>query len=149
MTKRLSLQIKMIIEVLYSLELKQSEWKILVLFLIVQHFVEELSNHTGYTVSKLVDKKIWRVYDTLTCQVYLIFHSEHKAHINTINHMYYLLSAVRRFHLLITVQTKAAVKQRQTRAMERRGFFFLQHICREMWRQWGGEVIFIHTVRHE
>uniref|UniRef100_A0AAQ6INH5 acid phosphatase n=1 Tax=Anabas testudineus TaxID=64144 RepID=A0AAQ6INH5_ANATE len=29
---------------------------------------QELSNHTGYTVSKLVDKKIWRVYDTLTCQ---------------------------------------------------------------------------------
>uniref|UniRef100_A0A672JQQ4 Acid phosphatase 2, lysosomal n=1 Tax=Salarias fasciatus TaxID=181472 RepID=A0A672JQQ4_SALFA len=27
-----------------------------------------LSNHTGYPVSKLVGKKIWRVYDTLTCQ---------------------------------------------------------------------------------
>lgn len=33
-----------------------------------QHFVEGLSNHTGYPVSKLVGKKIWRVYDTLTCQ---------------------------------------------------------------------------------
>ncbi|XP_061565093.1 testicular acid phosphatase homolog [Cololabis saira] len=33
-----------------------------------QHFVKELSNHTGYPVSKLVGKKIWRVYDTLSCQ---------------------------------------------------------------------------------
>ncbi|CAG5907619.1 unnamed protein product [Menidia menidia] len=33
-----------------------------------QYFVEGLSNHTGYPVSKLVGKKIWRVYDTLTCQ---------------------------------------------------------------------------------
>ncbi|KAF3704494.1 Testicular acid phosphatase -like protein [Channa argus] len=33
-----------------------------------QFFVEELSNNTGYPVSKLVGKKIWRVYDTLTCQ---------------------------------------------------------------------------------
>ncbi|XP_062234322.1 testicular acid phosphatase homolog isoform X1 [Platichthys flesus] len=33
-----------------------------------QHFVEGLSNHTGYPVSKLVGKKIWRVYDTLNCQ---------------------------------------------------------------------------------
>ncbi|KAM4715115.1 testicular acid phosphatase homolog [Anableps anableps] len=33
-----------------------------------QNFVEELSNHTGYPVSRLVGKKIWRVYDTLTCQ---------------------------------------------------------------------------------
>ncbi|KAM9816960.1 testicular acid phosphatase homolog [Neosynchiropus ocellatus] len=33
-----------------------------------QYFVERLSNHTGYSVSKLVGKKIWRVYDTLTCQ---------------------------------------------------------------------------------
>ncbi|RVE59598.1 hypothetical protein OJAV_G00190110 [Oryzias javanicus] len=33
-----------------------------------QNFVEELSNHTGYPVSKLVGKKIWRVYDTLSCQ---------------------------------------------------------------------------------
>ncbi|KAM3592745.1 uncharacterized protein V6R79_024268 [Siganus canaliculatus] len=33
-----------------------------------QRFVEELSNNTGYPVSKLVGKKIWRVYDTLTCQ---------------------------------------------------------------------------------
>ncbi len=47
--------------------------KVLPLFFTLQHFVEELSNHTGYPVSKLVGKKIWRVYDTLTCQVYLIF----------------------------------------------------------------------------
>ncbi|XP_033963244.1 testicular acid phosphatase homolog [Pseudochaenichthys georgianus] len=33
-----------------------------------QFFVEGLSNHTGYPVSKLVGKKIWRVHDTLTCQ---------------------------------------------------------------------------------
>ncbi|XP_069011841.1 testicular acid phosphatase homolog isoform X2 [Embiotoca jacksoni] len=33
-----------------------------------QYFVEGLSNHTGYPVSKLVGKKIWRVYDTLSCQ---------------------------------------------------------------------------------
>nr|XP_015818832.2 testicular acid phosphatase homolog [Nothobranchius furzeri]XP_054605139.1 testicular acid phosphatase homolog [Nothobranchius furzeri]XP_054605140.1 testicular acid phosphatase homolog [Nothobranchius furzeri] len=33
-----------------------------------QKFVEALSNHTGYPVSRLVGKKIWRVYDTLTCQ---------------------------------------------------------------------------------
>uniref|UniRef100_G3NZS4 acid phosphatase n=1 Tax=Gasterosteus aculeatus aculeatus TaxID=481459 RepID=G3NZS4_GASAC len=33
-----------------------------------QYFVERLSNHTGYPVSKLVGKKMWRVYDTLTCQ---------------------------------------------------------------------------------
>ncbi|KAM9837734.1 testicular acid phosphatase homolog [Aulostomus maculatus] len=33
-----------------------------------RHFVEQLSNHTGYAVSKLIGKKIWRVYDTLTCQ---------------------------------------------------------------------------------
>uniref|UniRef100_A0A3P9KU97 Acid phosphatase, testicular n=1 Tax=Oryzias latipes TaxID=8090 RepID=A0A3P9KU97_ORYLA len=33
-----------------------------------KNFVEELSNHTGYPVSKLVGKKIWRVYDTLSCQ---------------------------------------------------------------------------------
>ncbi|KAF1373964.1 hypothetical protein PFLUV_G00244370 [Perca fluviatilis] len=33
-----------------------------------QYFVEGLSNHTGYPVSKLVVKTIWRVYDTLTCQ---------------------------------------------------------------------------------
>ncbi|XP_060883589.1 testicular acid phosphatase homolog isoform X2 [Labrus mixtus] len=33
-----------------------------------QYFVEGLANHTGYPVSKLVGKKIWRVYDTLTCQ---------------------------------------------------------------------------------
>ncbi|XP_065805544.1 testicular acid phosphatase homolog isoform X2 [Labrus bergylta] len=33
-----------------------------------RYFVEGLSNHTGYPVSKLVGKKIWRVYDTLTCQ---------------------------------------------------------------------------------
>ncbi|XP_040924421.1 testicular acid phosphatase homolog [Betta splendens] len=33
-----------------------------------RYFVEQLSNHTGYPVSKLVGKKIWRVYDTLTCQ---------------------------------------------------------------------------------
>ncbi|XP_056286351.1 testicular acid phosphatase homolog [Pseudoliparis swirei] len=32
------------------------------------HFLEALSNHTGYPVSKLVGKKIWGVYDTLTCQ---------------------------------------------------------------------------------
>ncbi|KAM7381761.1 hypothetical protein PAMA_012553 [Pampus argenteus] len=31
-------------------------------------FVKRLSNHTGYPVSKLVGKKIWRVHDTLTCQ---------------------------------------------------------------------------------
>ncbi|XP_034049379.1 testicular acid phosphatase homolog [Thalassophryne amazonica] len=33
-----------------------------------KQFVEEVSNHTGYAPSKLVGKKIWRVYDTLTCQ---------------------------------------------------------------------------------
>ncbi|KAM4624386.1 testicular acid phosphatase homolog [Polymixia lowei] len=33
-----------------------------------QYFVEELSNYTGYPVSRLVGRKIWRVYDTLTCQ---------------------------------------------------------------------------------
>ncbi|KAG7507184.1 testicular acid phosphatase-like [Solea senegalensis] len=33
-----------------------------------QVFVQRLSNHTGYPVSKLIGKKIWRVYDTLTCQ---------------------------------------------------------------------------------
>ncbi|XP_030611588.1 testicular acid phosphatase homolog [Archocentrus centrarchus] len=33
-----------------------------------QYFVEALSNHTGYPVSKLVGKKIWRVHDTLNCQ---------------------------------------------------------------------------------
>lgn len=33
-----------------------------------QYFVEALSNHTGYPVSQLVGKKIWRVYDTLNCQ---------------------------------------------------------------------------------
>ncbi|XP_076007822.1 testicular acid phosphatase homolog [Genypterus blacodes] len=33
-----------------------------------QYFVEALSNHTGYPVSKLVGRKIWRVYDTLVCQ---------------------------------------------------------------------------------
>ncbi|XP_038156888.1 testicular acid phosphatase homolog [Cyprinodon tularosa] len=33
-----------------------------------QNFVERLSNHTGYPVPRLVGKKIWRVYDTLTCQ---------------------------------------------------------------------------------
>ncbi|KAM4526815.1 testicular acid phosphatase homolog [Fundulus diaphanus] len=33
-----------------------------------QKFVEGLSNHTGYPVSRLVGKKIWRVYDTLSCQ---------------------------------------------------------------------------------
>uniref|UniRef100_A0A3Q3M0Z2 Testicular acid phosphatase homolog n=1 Tax=Mastacembelus armatus TaxID=205130 RepID=A0A3Q3M0Z2_9TELE len=38
------------------------------LFCTLQYFVEGLSNHTGYPVSKLVGKKIWRVYDTLTCQ---------------------------------------------------------------------------------
>uniref|UniRef100_A0A3B3ZNP8 Acid phosphatase 2, lysosomal n=1 Tax=Periophthalmus magnuspinnatus TaxID=409849 RepID=A0A3B3ZNP8_9GOBI len=32
------------------------------------YFVEGLANHTGYPVSKLVGKKIWRVYDTLNCQ---------------------------------------------------------------------------------
>uniref|UniRef100_A0A8C6PF90 Acid phosphatase, testicular n=1 Tax=Nothobranchius furzeri TaxID=105023 RepID=A0A8C6PF90_NOTFU len=39
-----------------------------ILFSILQKFVEALSNHTGYPVSRLVGKKIWRVYDTLTCQ---------------------------------------------------------------------------------
>ncbi|XP_054455455.1 testicular acid phosphatase homolog [Anoplopoma fimbria] len=34
----------------------------------LQYFVEGLSNHTGYPISKLVGQKIWRVYDTLTCQ---------------------------------------------------------------------------------
>uniref|UniRef100_A0A8D3AV56 acid phosphatase n=1 Tax=Scophthalmus maximus TaxID=52904 RepID=A0A8D3AV56_SCOMX len=34
-----------------------------------QYFAEGLSNNTGYPVSKLVGKKIWRVYDTLTCQM--------------------------------------------------------------------------------
>ncbi|KAM9425135.1 testicular acid phosphatase homolog [Pholidichthys leucotaenia] len=33
-----------------------------------QYFVESLSNYTGYPVSKLVGKKIWRVHDTLNCQ---------------------------------------------------------------------------------
>ncbi|XP_026034494.1 testicular acid phosphatase homolog isoform X1 [Astatotilapia calliptera] len=33
-----------------------------------QYFVEALSNHTGYPVSKLVGKKIWRVHDTLNCE---------------------------------------------------------------------------------
>ncbi|XP_047465172.1 testicular acid phosphatase homolog [Mugil cephalus] len=33
-----------------------------------QYIIEGLSNHTGYPVSKLVGKKMWRVYDTLTCQ---------------------------------------------------------------------------------
>lgn len=57
----------------------------------MQNFVEALSNHTGYPISKLVGKKIWRVYDTLTCQVYLIFYSKHmNTHMNTI----YLYSAV-------------------------------------------------------
>lgn len=35
----------------------------------LKYFVERLSNHTGYSTSKLVGKKLWRVYDTLTCQV--------------------------------------------------------------------------------
>lgn len=35
----------------------------------LQYFVERLSNYTGYSTSKLVGKKLWRVYDTLTCQV--------------------------------------------------------------------------------
>lgn len=42
----------------------------------LQYFVEGLSNHTGYPISKLVGKKIWRVYDTLTCQVYSMVHSK-------------------------------------------------------------------------
>ncbi|TNN03939.1 testicular acid phosphatase homolog [Takifugu flavidus] len=33
-----------------------------------QYFLERLSNYTGYSTSKLVGKKLWRVYDTLTCQ---------------------------------------------------------------------------------
>ncbi|KAM6951106.1 testicular acid phosphatase homolog [Aplochiton taeniatus] len=33
-----------------------------------QPFMEELSNHTGYPVSLLVERKVWRVYDTLLCQ---------------------------------------------------------------------------------
>ncbi|KAM3859539.1 testicular acid phosphatase homolog [Diretmus argenteus] len=33
-----------------------------------QYFIEALSNHTGYPVSRLVGRKIWRVYDTLTSQ---------------------------------------------------------------------------------
>lgn len=37
--------------------------------LLSQHFVEALSNNTGYPFAKLVGKKIWRVYDTLNCQV--------------------------------------------------------------------------------
>lgn len=69
------------------------EYKALTLFSL-QHFVEELSNHTGYPVSKLVGKKIWRVYDTLTCQVRLIFLSKHAdAPINTMKPVYYLRSA--------------------------------------------------------
>ncbi len=56
----------------------------LTLFFTMQNFVEGLSNHTGYPISKLVGKKIWRVYDTLTCQVYLIFHCKRMdTHINT------------------------------------------------------------------
>lgn len=35
----------------------------------LQHFLQRLSNYTGYSTSKLVGKKLWRVYDTLTCQV--------------------------------------------------------------------------------
>ncbi|XP_068610970.1 testicular acid phosphatase homolog [Brachionichthys hirsutus] len=33
-----------------------------------QYFVEGLSNRTGYPASKLLGKKLWKVYDTLTCQ---------------------------------------------------------------------------------
>ncbi|CAL8285011.1 unnamed protein product [Merluccius merluccius] len=33
-----------------------------------QVFVEQLSNLTGYSSSSLAGKKIWRLYDTLTCQ---------------------------------------------------------------------------------
>uniref|UniRef100_A0A8C5EIB2 Testicular acid phosphatase homolog n=1 Tax=Gouania willdenowi TaxID=441366 RepID=A0A8C5EIB2_GOUWI len=35
----------------------------------LKYFIERLSNNTGYPVSKLIGKKIWRVYDTLTCQM--------------------------------------------------------------------------------
>ncbi|KAJ8399921.1 hypothetical protein AAFF_G00406510 [Aldrovandia affinis] len=31
-------------------------------------FIQELSNHTGYPVDRLVVRKVWRVYDTLYCQ---------------------------------------------------------------------------------
>ncbi|KAJ3608268.1 hypothetical protein NHX12_025317 [Muraenolepis orangiensis] len=33
-----------------------------------QVFIEQLSNLTGYSPSSLAGKKIWRLYDTLTCQ---------------------------------------------------------------------------------
>uniref|UniRef100_A0A4W5R889 Acid phosphatase 2, lysosomal n=1 Tax=Hucho hucho TaxID=62062 RepID=A0A4W5R889_9TELE len=34
-----------------------------------QRFIQELSNHTGYPVSRLLGRNsIWRVYDTLSCQ---------------------------------------------------------------------------------
>uniref|UniRef100_A0A3P8SJY1 Acid phosphatase 2, lysosomal n=1 Tax=Amphiprion percula TaxID=161767 RepID=A0A3P8SJY1_AMPPE len=48
---------------------KVDPWSIILTVLFTfQYFVEGLSNHTGYPVSKLVGKKIWRVYDTLNCQ---------------------------------------------------------------------------------
>lgn len=50
----------------------------------MQYFVEGLANHTGYPVSKLVGKKIWRVYDTLTCQVNLLLWPQRDSHtVNT------------------------------------------------------------------
>lgn len=33
-----------------------------------ENFLQKLANHTGYPVSTLVGRKVWRVYDTLTCQ---------------------------------------------------------------------------------
>ncbi|XP_067101397.1 LOW QUALITY PROTEIN: testicular acid phosphatase homolog [Osmerus mordax] len=33
-----------------------------------ENFIQKLANYTGYPVSKLVGRKVWRVFDTLTCQ---------------------------------------------------------------------------------
>lgn len=123
------------------------ECNVLTLFSTLQNFVEGLSNHTGYPVPKLVGKKIWRVYDTLTCQVHLIFRKHNGAS------MY-----VFRFTNASVADTNSSCRA----VRETRRDLFTWHICRDMggggdgaWYWWwwcvcggvGGG--FIHTVRHE
>lgn len=53
----------------------------LTLFSSLQHFLESLSNNTGYPVEKLLGRKLWLVYDALNCQVGL--HSPARTHTHT------------------------------------------------------------------
>ena len=87
----------------------------------LQNFVEGLSNHTGYPVAKLVGKKIWRVYDTLTCQVHLIFHKHSRASM-----------CVRQFTNASVADTNSSCRA----VRETRRDLFTWHICRDMRGGW-------------